>query len=151
MTIKARMREKVCILECAGDLTLGAGELDLRRELEAVVARGEKRIVLDYRGLRFMDSAGVGETVACAKRALEHLVRGFLHAFNEVRARTQPRTGRVFKMRCGASETPRRMHALDAGERKVEVVNIAGVVYVGGQDSSNIGKAEVADFRVNAV
>ena len=51
----------------------------------------------------------------------------------------------------GASETPRWMHALDAGEGKVEVVNIAGVVDVGGQDSSKIGETEVADFRANAL
>ena len=38
------------------------------------------------------------------------------------------------------------MHALDAGERKVEVVDIARVVNVGGQDSSKVGETEVADF-----
>ena len=92
-----------------------------------------------------------GTALRTGERALEHLVRGFLHAFNEIRARTQPRTGRVVEMCGAASETPRWTHALDAGKRKVEVVNIAGVVDVGGQDSSNIGEAEVADFRVNAV
>ena len=85
------------------------------------------------------------------KRALVHLVRRFLHALNEVRARTQPRAGRVFEMCGGASETPRWMHALDAGEREVEVVDIARVVDVGGQDSSKVGETEVADFRANAL
>ena len=57
----------------------------------------------------------------------------------------------MLEMCGGSSETPRWMHALDAGERKVKVVNIAGVVNVGGQDSSKVGETEVADFRVNTV
>ena len=57
----------------------------------------------------------------------------------------------MFEVCGGASETPRWVHALDAGKGEVEVLNITGVVDIGGQDSSNISETDVADFRVNAV
>ena len=50
----------------------------------------------------------------------------------------------------GAADTPRKVRALYAGKGEVEEVYIAGVVDVSGQDSSNIGEADVADFGVNA-
>ena len=71
MKIKVRKQKKVCILDCSGQMTLGSGDLKLRRELKAALDRGERRIVLNYTDLSYMDSAGVGETVACSKRALE--------------------------------------------------------------------------------
>ena len=71
MKIKVRKQRKVCILDCSGQLTSGTGDLELRKALDAALSRGERRIVLNYSDLRYMDSAGVGETVACSSRALE--------------------------------------------------------------------------------
>ena len=83
--------------------------------------------------------------------AFSLLVRCLLHAFNGEGARIQPRAGRVFEVFGGAADTPRMLRALDAGKGEVEVVNIAGIVDVSGQESSNVGGADVADFSVHAV
>lgn len=72
MTIEVRRRRGVCIVGLTGRLTLGGGEAALRRRFDELLAAGERRFVFDLAGLRTMDSAGVGETVSCHKRALEH-------------------------------------------------------------------------------
>ena len=57
----------------------------------------------------------------------------------------------MFEVCCGATETPHRVRAVDAGEGEMKVMDITGVVDVSGQDSSNISEADVSDFSVNAV
>lgn len=71
MRIDVRKRRKACVFECSGDLTLGGGELLLRRTLGERLEAGEQRFVFDLTQLRYMDSAGVGEIVGCSKRALD--------------------------------------------------------------------------------
>ena len=63
--------KNVCTLNCSGDLTLGEGELALRNRVIAVLEDGDRFLVLNLSGVRYMDSAGVGEIVACSKRAFE--------------------------------------------------------------------------------
>ena len=71
MDIRTRVEGDVCILELAGRLVLGDGDITLRDELRARLGAGERKLVLDCHQVPFMDSAGIGEVVACYKRARE--------------------------------------------------------------------------------
>ncbi len=71
LDIEVDRARNVCTLTCAGDLTLGEGELNLRNQVISVLEEGDRFLVLNLNGVRYMDSAGVGEIVACSKRAFE--------------------------------------------------------------------------------
>jgi anti-sigma B factor antagonist len=71
MEVRTRVEGDVCILELTGRLVLGDGDVALRDELRARLGAGERKFVLDLHGVPFMDSAGIGEIVACYKRARE--------------------------------------------------------------------------------
>ena len=63
---------KAKIVGCEGKLYLGNGDEDLAKAMKAVLSEGHKRVVLDLAGVTAMDSAGLGEVVACKKRALDN-------------------------------------------------------------------------------
>ena len=82
MAIHARKQEGVQILTLAGEFTVGRHMTrpldlqgrpveDLREALVALLEAGEKNIILDLSVVTFIDSAGLGELVACRKRTLE--------------------------------------------------------------------------------
>lgn len=71
MDIDVRKRKGVCIIDCGGALTLDAGDAALRNKFNSLLESGERYFVLELARLEYMDSAGVGETVACYKRAAE--------------------------------------------------------------------------------
>jgi anti-sigma B factor antagonist len=56
--------DEVVIVELKGKLTLGGGDVQLRQIVSDLLDRGEKRILLDLGGVKYMDSAGTGELVA---------------------------------------------------------------------------------------
>ena len=60
--MNAESVEKVVV--CSGTLTLDQGDVILRREVEKLLEAGEKRLILQMTGLKYMDSTGVGETIA---------------------------------------------------------------------------------------
>lgn len=64
-------RRGVRVITCSGELKSGAGDEDLLREFDLALAAGARWIVLDFVGLAWLDSAGVGAVVACSKRADE--------------------------------------------------------------------------------
>jgi len=70
--ISVNRKQGVCVVACSGTLTLDQGDVILRREVEKLLEAGEKRLILEMTALKYMDSAGVGETIACAKRAFQH-------------------------------------------------------------------------------
>lgn len=59
-----RRVDDVVILELSGKLTLGSGDVQLRQLVTDLLGRGEKKILLDLNGIKYMDSAGTGELVA---------------------------------------------------------------------------------------
>jgi anti-sigma B factor antagonist len=69
MDIRTRVEGDVCIIELSGRLVLGDGDIVLRDEFRARLGAGERKLVLDLHQVPFMDSAGIGEVVACYKRA----------------------------------------------------------------------------------
>jgi anti-anti-sigma factor len=94
LDIEVERNKNVCTLRCSGDLTLGEGELALRNQTIGVLEAGDRFLVFNLDGVRYMDSAGVGEVVACSKRAFER---------NGVIKIVLPEQGpvqRVFKLTC---------------------------------------------------
>src|SRR3990172_6327736 len=71
MLAKKRTVGSVDIVELSGKITIGEGEAELRKEVGELIDAGRKRVILSLEKVGFMDSAGLGELVACYKRATE--------------------------------------------------------------------------------
>lgn len=65
MTIKMNSRQKddVLVLDLYGRLVLGESTIALREQIRDLVARGQKKIVLNLRDVPYIDSSGLGELV----------------------------------------------------------------------------------------
>lgn len=61
-----REREGIAILEMKGRLTAGPEAGALREEVNGLAAAGRRNIVLDLRGIDYIDSTGLGSLVVCA-------------------------------------------------------------------------------------
>ena len=72
MLSKRRTEGTVEVLELSGKITIGEGEAELRRDVQDLLDGGHHRILLSLERVGFMDSAGLGELVACYKRANEN-------------------------------------------------------------------------------
>ena len=59
----------VRVLEFRGRITRGEGDREMRARFLAAQADGGAKLVFDLREVSFVDSAGIGEMVACLKRA----------------------------------------------------------------------------------
>jgi len=68
---QTRRHGDVTVLSFHDDITIGRGDVILRDRVAELLEQGRVRIVLDLEGVSRMDSAGVGELVACYKRAKE--------------------------------------------------------------------------------
>ncbi|HKQ61293.1 MAG TPA: STAS domain-containing protein [Candidatus Polarisedimenticolaceae bacterium] len=101
MRLEVQRDDDLCTLQLAGRLTLGDGDVELSREFRAQLGWGQRRFVLDLRQLGQLDSAGVGELVACAKRAGD--------------------VGGVVKVALGAEGQVRRVFALSGLDRVFEL------------------------------
>jgi anti-sigma B factor antagonist len=83
VAVSVRARGDISILELKGEFTLGATGLsrpldlrgrrlsDLGQTLQTLLDQGRRKIVLDLAGVSFLDSAGLGELIACKKRTVE--------------------------------------------------------------------------------
>ena len=71
MKVKIREIGNVRVVDLEGELKLGAGDTALRETVRGLVSQGHSRIVLNLRGVKWIDSSGVGELVACRKRTVE--------------------------------------------------------------------------------
>ena len=65
LTIESREVGKVTILDMRGRITLGDEIEDLRSAVGNLVAKGQKKIILNLAAVDYIDSSGVGELVGC--------------------------------------------------------------------------------------
>jgi anti-sigma B factor antagonist len=70
--IDVRRRGRISVLEITGKLIIGEGDVQLRGKLQDLLDAGERHFVFDMTRVSYMDSAGLGAVVACAKRAKAH-------------------------------------------------------------------------------
>jgi anti-sigma B factor antagonist len=63
MKVKQRERDGVTILDISGDITIGKGDVTLRKEISELVHLERKKILLNLRKVDFIDSSGIGEIV----------------------------------------------------------------------------------------
>ena len=63
MNIAVRKEEGVVILELVGKLVIGDGDVKLREEVRDQLDRGETKLLLHLKGVKTMDSSGLGELI----------------------------------------------------------------------------------------
>jgi anti-sigma B factor antagonist len=66
LEIQKREREGIAIIELKGRITAGPESGSLREHVAALNAAGERNLVLDLRGVDYIDSTGLGTLVICA-------------------------------------------------------------------------------------
>lgn len=73
MSLKIAVREvgHVSVVDLSGKITIGEGDALLREKVHALLESGKKNILLNLERVSYMDSAGIGELVACYKRSRE--------------------------------------------------------------------------------
>jgi len=71
MKSSVRQDGRVTVVDLSGKITIGDGDLKLRQAVNALLEEGRKSIILNLSSVSYMDSAGIGELVACFKRAVE--------------------------------------------------------------------------------
>ena len=63
--IERRRAGDVMVLDLRGDLVLGSGGRELSGALRRLVRGGERKVLLNLAGTRFVDSSGLGHLLAC--------------------------------------------------------------------------------------
>ncbi len=71
MKANVRTEGQVSVVDLAGKITIGEGDIVLREKVTELLDTGHKQILLNLEKVKYMDSAGIGELVACYKRAKE--------------------------------------------------------------------------------
>ena len=66
MTMKASTRQVsgVTIVDMNGRITLGEGSVILREAVKDLLAKGQKKILLNLGDVTYIDSSGIGELVS---------------------------------------------------------------------------------------
>lgn len=66
MSMKASIRQVdgVTIVDCSGRITLGEGSVTLRETISQLLAKNEKKILLNLADVNYIDSSGIGELVS---------------------------------------------------------------------------------------
>ena len=71
-TLETMRREgHVMVVDLSGKITIGEGDVVLREKVHDLLDQGHQAILLNLEKVSYMDSAGIGELVACYKRAKE--------------------------------------------------------------------------------
>jgi len=64
LRIDAKESDGVTVVTLAGRVTLGDESNQMRTKIKELLAQGKKRLVLDLKGVSYIDSAGLGTLVA---------------------------------------------------------------------------------------
>ena len=71
MKVNIRTNGDVTVVDLNGKITIGEGDVILRDSLDKILKEDAKKILLNLSRVSYMDSAGIGELVACYKRSRE--------------------------------------------------------------------------------
>ena len=64
LIISERRTGKITILDLSGDIIFSVGNVTLHSAIRNALGAGRKNILLNFLGVRFIDSSGVGELVS---------------------------------------------------------------------------------------
>lgn len=64
LKIEHRKMGDVTVIDLKGKMTIGAGDVQFREDVKALLDQGHSKLVLNLEGLKYMDSSGVGELVS---------------------------------------------------------------------------------------
>ena len=64
LAIASREVDGVTVLDLSGRITLGEGSVQLRDAIRDLIAKGQRRILLDLGEVNYIDSSGLGELVS---------------------------------------------------------------------------------------
>ena len=56
---------EIKILELGGKITIGEGDIQLRALVNEVLDSDTRKIIMDMKALKYIDSSGIGELVSC--------------------------------------------------------------------------------------
>ena len=65
LCIEQRRAGDVAVLDLRGDIVIGSGGRELSGALQRLVRSGERKVLLNLAGTRFVDSSGLGHLIAC--------------------------------------------------------------------------------------
>ncbi len=65
MEIRIDHHQGICVLRPAGKITLGEGDQELGEAVRTQLAQGERKILIDFTKVSYLDSSGIGELVGC--------------------------------------------------------------------------------------
>jgi len=71
MKTTVRTVGQVAVVDLSGKITIGEGDVVLRDKVLELLDGGHSKILLSLEKVSYMDSAGIGELVACFKKARE--------------------------------------------------------------------------------
>jgi anti-sigma B factor antagonist len=71
MKIPVRSRDGVTILQPAGKITIGLGDIAFRDAIDEALAAGSMSLLVDFQKASKMDSSGMAELVAAYKKVTE--------------------------------------------------------------------------------
>jgi len=71
MKVNVRQIGHVAVVDLSGKITIGEGDVILREKVHELLDNDNKHVLLNLERVSYMDSAGIGELVACYKRAKE--------------------------------------------------------------------------------
>ena len=64
LDLKERQAGDVTILDLSGEVRLGEGSVALRDTIRNLSDQGKKKLLLNLRGVKYIDSSGIGELIA---------------------------------------------------------------------------------------
>ena len=65
MDIKERSLDKVSVLDLAGKIVLGEGDIQIKERIKDMLADGQRKILLNLGDVSYIDSAGLGALISC--------------------------------------------------------------------------------------
>lgn len=69
MKIKIREKNGISILDLEGKIILGSGDIILQEAIDGLLAEEKKNILLNFSGVTYIDSSGIGQLVQSLRMA----------------------------------------------------------------------------------
>jgi anti-sigma B factor antagonist len=65
MKLSTRKVSGVVIIDVEGKILLGEGDTEIKKAVDDLLGRGDKKVLLNLSNVPYLDSAGLGEIIRC--------------------------------------------------------------------------------------